>query len=95
MNCAKDIQGSFEAWMGENGRTLGGLDFSLNVLTQGFWPPYKEENMRLPGPLQRCKETFSECEWYIGERWSVLVRRQNGALGRLRERQRERDLHRS
>jgi len=37
-----------------------GVDFSVTILTTGFWPTYQKEEMKLPQKMTKCLETFGE-----------------------------------
>ncbi|CAI9100061.1 OLC1v1036983C1 [Oldenlandia corymbosa var. corymbosa] len=37
-----------------------GIDFSVTVLTTGFWPSYKVSNLNLPAEMVKCVEVFRD-----------------------------------
>merc|ERR1711998_420411 len=46
MNLSSDLQTAFSA------------DLSVRVLTTGFWPTYKSDDLNLPKEMLECIETF-------------------------------------
>ncbi|XP_022545706.2 cullin-1-like [Brassica napus] len=59
MQLAKDQQTGFEEHI-KNGNTgkPKGVDFTVNVLTTGFWPSYKTSDLNLPLEMVNCIESF-------------------------------------
>ncbi|KAF8111551.1 hypothetical protein N665_0074s0080 [Sinapis alba] len=59
MQLAKEQQIGFEEHI-ENGKTVKpkGVDFTVTVLTTGFWPSYKTSDLNLPIEMVNCIESF-------------------------------------
>jgi len=55
---ARDTQETFERWMSEDASRKPDIDFSITILTHGFWPPYKPMNIELCDELAQCVDTF-------------------------------------
>ncbi|KAF7027241.1 hypothetical protein CFC21_039302 [Triticum aestivum] len=59
VSTARDHQTAFEEYMRDklpNHR----VDFSVTVLTTGFWPSYKTSNINLPSEMIKCVEIFKD-----------------------------------
>eukprot|EP00742_Colponemidia_sp_Colp-10_P006100 GILJ01006527.1.p1 GENE.GILJ01006527.1~~GILJ01006527.1.p1 ORF type:complete len:771 (+),score=137.34 GILJ01006527.1:897-3209(+) len=59
LNLAHELQVSFQSYLEER-RTPLGVDFSVHVLTSGFWPAYKVEELKLPSELIACISSFQD-----------------------------------
>ena len=59
MNVSKDSQNNFSQWMRNNEINLG-MDCSVTVLTTGFWPTYKVDEVALPNELVKCVDKFTQ-----------------------------------
>jgi len=57
MDISKDIMTSFK---GSKLSESLDIDFSVNVLTQGFWPTYVPVEVNLPDEMQKCQENFKQ-----------------------------------
>eukprot|EP00181_Compsopogon_caeruleus_P003026 CAMPEP_0184677804 /NCGR_PEP_ID=MMETSP0312-20130426/396_1 /TAXON_ID=31354 /ORGANISM="Compsopogon coeruleus, Strain SAG 36.94" /LENGTH=776 /DNA_ID=CAMNT_0027125917 /DNA_START=44 /DNA_END=2374 /DNA_ORIENTATION=+ len=71
MALSKEHQSRFKDWVckesgaeGDDssipGVMIDGVDCTVRVLTTGYWPTYKDNNLRLPDELQRCVLLFRE-----------------------------------
>ena len=58
MNVSKDSQANFATWM-RNSEVNLGMECSVTVLTTGFWPTYKVDEVALPAELLRGIDTFT------------------------------------
>lgn len=95
MNVSKDTQGDFQEWNknknNETGGTsqassgstsvavVGGVDFSVRVLTTGHWPSYSEDTITLPPQLEACERRFKE---YYDKKTAQRVLRWVHSLGK-------------
>jgi len=59
MNLSSDMQTAFSEHMNEKEVKLS-TDLTVQVLTTGFWPTYKSDDLNLPQELVQCIETFKE-----------------------------------
>ena len=59
MEVSRDIQRTFEA-SSVYQTNIKGVDFSVQVLTYGFWPTYPTMEVTLPPMLSGCQETFKQ-----------------------------------
>ncbi|EKX36222.1 hypothetical protein GUITHDRAFT_158687 [Guillardia theta CCMP2712] len=59
MNVSKDGQNNFTQWMKNNDINLG-MECSVTVLTTGFWPTYKVDEVNLPNELVKCVDKFTQ-----------------------------------
>ena len=57
---SKDTQLEFNNSIGEN--QINGVEFEIEVLTNGTWPAMPDPPVRLPVELQACMERFTM--WY-------------------------------
>ena len=57
MNLSSDMQTAFSEHLRENEINLS-TDVSVQVLTTGFWPTYKNDDLNLPSEMLACIETF-------------------------------------
>jgi len=57
MNLSSDMQSAFSDHLGEKEVKLE-TDLTVQVLTTGFWPTYKSDDLNLPRELVQCIETF-------------------------------------
>mmetsp|Transcript_181 Transcript_181/g.578 ORF Transcript_181/g.578 Transcript_181/m.578 type:complete len:753 (+) Transcript_181:64-2322(+) len=64
MNVSQDTQSNFMTWL-QNGDIKLGLDLTVTVLTTGYWPTYKVDDIILPSELSACVQSFA-C--YYGKR---------------------------
>jgi len=55
-----DHQRDFEAYLSERGVSFGRMEFSVQVLTTGYWPSYKAYDVTLPAEMVRCVNVFKE-----------------------------------
>lgn len=55
---SKDTQLSYEQCLEKSPHLTPGIDFSVSVLTTGFWPTYKSFGINLPLEMVRCVELF-------------------------------------
>jgi cullin 1 len=60
LTLAKENQTKFEEYLGSNPKANPGIDFSVTVLTTGFWPSYKSSDLSLPAEMVKCVEVFKE-----------------------------------
>lgn len=51
LTLAKENQTKFEEYLGSNPKANPGIDFSVTVLTTGFWPSYKSSDLSLPAEM--------------------------------------------
>ncbi|XP_019096794.1 PREDICTED: cullin-2-like [Camelina sativa] len=56
MTLAKDTQIGFVGYQSD--KTKLGIDFTVTVLTTGFWPSYKTSDLNLPSEMVNCIEAF-------------------------------------
>ena len=50
-----DHQADFESYVkADSSRSTGKLDFSVQVLTTGYWPTYKTMDVNLPPSMVKC-----------------------------------------
>jgi cullin 1 len=42
-------------------QAMGKIDFSVQVLTTGYWPTYKTCDVNLPTTMQKCTQVFKVC----------------------------------
>jgi len=57
MNLSSDMQSAFTDHLNDKEVKLD-TDLSVQVLTTGFWPTYKSDDLNLPKELVQCIETF-------------------------------------
>jgi cullin 1 len=57
MNLSNDIQSDFANYLSDEGVNLS-IDLTVQVLTTGFWPTYKPDDLNLPLEMMTCIETF-------------------------------------
>jgi cullin 1 len=57
MNLSSDMQSAFSDHLREKEIRLE-TDLSVQVLTTGFWPTYKSDDLNLPSEMLQCIETF-------------------------------------
>jgi len=61
LNLASELQKRFEGWTnGEGASAATGMDmeFSTTILTQGWWPTFKEVKLAVPPQMKRCQDVF-------------------------------------
>lgn len=58
INLSSDIQNNFEDFMKENENQTCPVDLTVQVLTTGFWPTYKSDDLNLPQELVQCITVF-------------------------------------
>ncbi|XP_044494153.1 cullin-1 isoform X2 [Mangifera indica] len=58
LTLARENQGNFEEYLGNNPVAHPGIDLSVTVLTTGFWPSYKSSDLNLPSEMVKCVEVF-------------------------------------
>jgi len=59
MNLSSDLQTAFADHLSEKSIQLE-TDLSVQVLTTGFWPTYKSDDLNLPEQMLQCIETFKK-----------------------------------
>lgn len=59
MNLSADIQTAFSEWMNAKELRLE-TDLTVQVLTTGFWPTYKSDELNLPTEMVACVQAFKE-----------------------------------
>ncbi|CAH8336681.1 unnamed protein product [Eruca vesicaria subsp. sativa] len=57
MQLAKEHHSGFDTYIGNSGKPKG-MDFTVTVLTTGFWPSYKTSDLNLPLEMVSCIESF-------------------------------------
>uniref|UniRef100_A0A2N9HEX2 Cullin family profile domain-containing protein n=1 Tax=Fagus sylvatica TaxID=28930 RepID=A0A2N9HEX2_FAGSY len=57
---AREYQTKFAEYFHSNSNATPGIDFSVTVLTSGFWPTYKSFNLSLPTEMAKCVQVFKE-----------------------------------
>ena len=57
MNLSSDMQTAFSEHLNEKDVKLN-TDLTVQVLTTGFWPTYKSDDLNLPQEMVACIETF-------------------------------------
>ena len=57
MNLSSDIQSAFSDYITEKEVKLD-TDLTVQVLTTGFWPTYKSDDLSLPAEMLQCIESF-------------------------------------
>merc|ERR1719343_801171 len=61
LSLASDQQMQFNDWCGtEKNSKCGGLDFSVTVLTTGYWPQYGQPEVTLSQEMSASVDTFSK-----------------------------------
>jgi len=60
MNVSKDNQANFSTWIKSNDQIQLGMECSVTVLTTGFWPTYKVDDVTLPTELIKCVDKFTQ-----------------------------------
>ncbi|XP_038708863.1 cullin-1 isoform X2 [Tripterygium wilfordii] len=58
LTLARENQTNFEEYLSNNPTVNPGIDFSVTVLTTGFWPSYKSFDLNLPAEMVKCVEVF-------------------------------------
>ncbi|XP_049407933.1 cullin-1-like [Solanum stenotomum] len=58
LTLAKENQNNFQEYLSNN--SSPGIDFSVTVLTSGFWPSYKSCDLSLPVEMAKCVQVFNE-----------------------------------
>ena len=59
LQSARETQDTFERWMEEDAANRKPpLDFSVTILTHGFWPQHKPVEFQLNDELAKCVDTF-------------------------------------
>ena len=58
MRNAQEHQADFHKFLSDRVLDMHGIDFSVQTLTQGFWPSYPLDDLKLPQLLQGCLDTF-------------------------------------
>lgn len=59
LQLAREKQQQFDEWKDQNEKKLG-IDFSVTVLTTGFWPTYKATDLALPQEMVHGVELFKD-----------------------------------
>ena len=60
LQLARDNQTAFEKWMDDDKERRPKVDFTVTVLTTGFWPTYKFMELALPQEMVSCVTTFKD-----------------------------------
>ncbi|RXH97211.1 hypothetical protein DVH24_035879 [Malus domestica] len=58
LTLARENQTSFEEYLCNSPNVDPGIDFTITVLTTGFWPSYKTCDLSLPAEMVKCVEVF-------------------------------------
>ncbi|KFK42680.1 hypothetical protein AALP_AA1G025800 [Arabis alpina] len=58
MTMARESQNNFKEYIATNMTANTGIDFTVTVLTTGFWPSYKTCDLKLPSEMAKCVEVF-------------------------------------
>eukprot|EP00823_Brevimastigomonas_motovehiculus_P006923 TRINITY_DN5949_c0_g1_i1.p1 TRINITY_DN5949_c0_g1~~TRINITY_DN5949_c0_g1_i1.p1 ORF type:complete len:757 (+),score=176.94 TRINITY_DN5949_c0_g1_i1:117-2387(+) len=58
MRAATEHNNSFKDYCRDKKLSTGDIEFSMQVLTTGFWPSYKAENLILPEDMNTCIDHF-------------------------------------
>ncbi|KAF3976014.1 hypothetical protein CMV_000761 [Castanea mollissima] len=57
---AREYQTKSVEYLRSNSNANPGIDFSVTVLTSGFWPTYKSFNLSLPTEMAKCVQVFKD-----------------------------------
>ncbi|KAM4106885.1 hypothetical protein ACB094_04G099600 [Castanea mollissima] len=57
---AREYQTKSVEYLPSNSNANPGIDFSVIVLTSGFWPTYKSFNLSLPTEMAKCVQVFKD-----------------------------------
>nr|XP_023893118.1 cullin-1-like [Quercus suber]POE60060.1 cullin-1 [Quercus suber] len=57
---AREYQTKLVEYLRSNSNANPGIDFSVTVLTSGFWPTYKSFNLSLPTEMAKCVQVFKD-----------------------------------
>ncbi|CAI9099712.1 OLC1v1036572C1 [Oldenlandia corymbosa var. corymbosa] len=58
---SRENQQEFKEYLSQNPQTNPGIDFTVTVLTAGYWPSYnKTSNLNLPSEMVKCDEVFRD-----------------------------------
>ncbi|PWA75625.1 cullin 1 [Artemisia annua] len=57
---AKKNHSQFNEYLSNNPLASRGIDFTVTVLTTGFWPSYKSSDLCLPAEMVKWVEVFME-----------------------------------
>ncbi|GJZ80517.1 cullin-1-like protein [Tanacetum coccineum] len=57
---AKENQCQFNEYLSNTPPASPGIDFTVTVLTMGFWPSYKSSELCLPAEMVKCVQVFKE-----------------------------------
>lgn len=60
LSVAADHQSDFEQYCKKESVDLGKIDFSVQVLTTGYWPTYKMFDLILPPSMVKCIQVFQQ-----------------------------------
>ncbi len=58
-NLSEDLQVQFKEFIKTRNLKLE-IDFSPQVLTTGFWPAFKTDNINIPPEMERCLNIFKD-----------------------------------
>ena len=58
MRNAAEHQAEFQNFLVQRAVDLGGMEFTVQTLTQGFWPSYPLDELRLPSVMAKPLDTF-------------------------------------
>lgn len=65
LTTASDGQGDFKNWLNTRAsNATGGIDFTVQVLTMGWWPNFSKVDLILPPGMAGCQKLFEE---YYGQ----------------------------
>jgi cullin 1 len=57
---SRESQSRFETYLNNNRNSHPGIEFTVTVLTTGFWPTFKSYQPNVPSELVRCVEVFKD-----------------------------------
>ncbi|KAG8372963.1 hypothetical protein BUALT_Bualt12G0121700 [Buddleja alternifolia] len=60
LTLSRENQTSFEEYLSNNSNANPGIDFTVTVLTTGFWPSYKSSDLNIKAEMVKCVEVFRE-----------------------------------
>ncbi|KAK4418166.1 Cullin-1 [Sesamum alatum] len=60
VSLARENQTQFQEYLSNNEAASPGMEFTVTVLTTGFWPSYKSSDLSLPAEMVKCVEVFKE-----------------------------------
>ncbi|KAG8389452.1 hypothetical protein BUALT_Bualt02G0230900 [Buddleja alternifolia] len=60
LTLAKDQNSHFQEYLSQNQAANPGMEFTVTVLTTGFWPSYKSSDLSLPAEMVKCVQVFKD-----------------------------------